>query len=656
MVRPPSWAGATGVARPMAITMDGRGRRGGGASSALGVPSLTERARAFSLAQRHTLRVKTLRMVLPIGAVGIALLYGFALTSSWQIGRGRLSVGEVQVTADDLTMKNPKYFGATKDGGRYEVRARQAVVSFNQQAPIQLVDIDGDLIQSNNVVTKLKSKHGLLDNAKSQLELYDGIEIDASNGLKARLSRATIYSKENRIVSKQPVDVMTPTGRVQGSAMTMRTDTREVAFVGNVAVRLVQSEQTGVALGRDARQPVDVTAEQLHVNDAVRTAVFMGDVAAVQGDSMLKTPELHVSYEGKSAAEMATATPGQSSQGSRLSRLIGKNGAIVTAGTDRRVSSDEVDFDAKANTALFTGNVLVNQQKNVLQGRRLFVDRKTGRSRLESPSEPGQPSGRIAATFYQTERATAATKPKGGVGEAAAGAQPAVFGSFKTDPNAPMDIEADTLDVFDTAKNAVFRGNVKAQQGDFVVRTVEMTAFYSGSTGLGLSGAAEETGAKTEPGTQKAPAQITRVEAKQKVLITSKDGQSATGDWANFDMKANTVIMGDKVVVTRGKDIAEGPRLKIDLTTGMYRFELEGDAAPGPATSASPPQTSPAPAAPVDPASRSCPPGKQCLLFYPKEAQDKAKEAVKKLLPDAPAKPSEGWQPSTSASPVLRSD
>jgi len=634
----------------MAITMDARGRRGGAGAPVLGVPSLAERGRSFRLAQRHTLLVKVLRMALPVGAVGVAAFYGLALTSSWQLGHGRLSVGEVQVTADDLTMKDPKYFGVTKDGGRYEVRAKKAVVAFSQQAPIKLIDIDGDLVQPNNVVTKLTAKHGLLDNAKSQLELYDGVEIDASNGLKARLSRATIYSKEHRIVSKQPVDVMTPTGRVQGSAMTMRTDTREASFVGNVAVRLVQSGagQTTVALGRDSRQPVDVTAEQLHVNDTAKTAVFMGDVVAVQGDSVLKTPELHISYEGKPASEPAVAAPGQPSEGSRLSRLIGKSGAVVTAGSDRRVSSDQVEFDAKANTALFTGNVLVNQQKNVLQGRRLFVDRKTGRSRLEAPSEPGQPTGRIAATFYQSERAVAAAKPKAAAVEAATGAQQGVFSSFKTDPNAPMDVEAETLDVHDAARNAVFRGNVKAQQGEFVVRTVELTAHYSGQTGLGLSGASDETGGK-------APAQITRVEARQKVIITSKDGQTATGDWANFDIKANTVLMGDRVVVSRGKDVAEGPRLKIDLTTGMYRFELETEAAAAPATSASPPQTSPAPA--KDPAARTCPPGKQCLLVYPKEAQEKAKEAVKKFLPDASTnKPSEGWKPSTSASPVLRSD
>jgi len=319
------------------------------------------------------------------------------------------------------------------------------------------------------------------------------------------------------------------------------------------------------------------------------------------------------------------------------------------------VTSDEAEFDAKADTALFTGNVVVNQLKNVLQGKRLFVDRKTGKSRLETPAEAGQPAGRIAATFYQNDgKAGSQPKPKSQAGEAASAVQGSVFGTFKTDPNAPIDIEADTLDVHDQAKQAIFRGKVKSQQGDFIVRTIEMTVFYTGQSGFGLPRSGDEAA-------DKGGSQLTRVEARQKVLIVSKDGQTATGDWANFDVKANTVLMGDHVVVSRGKDVAEGPRLKIDLTTGMYRFELESEPAKAPAApanKASPVLTAPETPQPTSPTGRECPPGKQCLLFYPKDAQEKAKGAIKKILPDAPAgnKASDGWQPSTSASPVQRSD
>ena len=82
---------------------------------------------------------------------------------------------------------------------------------------------------------------------------------------------------------------------------------------------------------------------------------------------------------------------------------MAKNGTVVTIGTDRRVSSEQAEFDAKADTALFTGDVVVNQLRNVLQGKRLFIDRKAGTSHLETPAEGGQPAGRIAATFYQSD-------------------------------------------------------------------------------------------------------------------------------------------------------------------------------------------------------------------------------------------------------------
>ena len=588
-----------------------------------GAAEPAERARAFRRARRHSLLVKMLRIGLPAGAACVVGYYALTLGVSWQLGAGRLNVGEIQLTPDDLTMKNPTYFGLTKEGGRYEIRAKKAVVEFNKAAPIKLIDIDGDLLQANNVATKLKAKHGLLDNAKSELELYDGIEIDASNGMKARMSRAMVYSKEHRVISKHPVDLTMPTGSVQGSSMTLRTDTREATFVGAVKAHLVSAAQPGraapAALGRDSRQPVDVTADQLYVNDTDKTALFMGKVVAVQGDSTLKAPELHITYEGKAAVEQLTgATPQQPGDGSRLSRLVAKNGTVVTMGADRRVSSEQAEFDANADTALFLGDVVVNQQRNVLQGKRLFIDRKAGKSHLETPAEGGQPAGRIAATFYQGDQRAGAQPKKA----AAAAAQDGVMGSFKMDPNAPMDIEADTLDVYDAEKRAVFHGNVKSKQGDFTVRTVEMIAFYSGSAGFGLSGGGDEASNKT-------PSQLTRVEAKQKVLITSKDGQTASGDWAIFDTKANTVLLGDSVTVTRVKDVVQGSRLKIDLTSGMYRFEDESvvqaatEASLVPAVSASPPLT----VAPAPPANnlegRVCPPGKTCALIYPEAGRGK---------------------------------
>src|SRR5262249_14768780 len=117
----------------MAITRGARAAPMGSAPWA--AADVKERAPAFRVARRPSLLVKMLRLVLPIGAVSLSLLYALTLSVSWQFGPGRLKVGQVQVNADDLTMKNPTYFGLTKDGGRYEVRAKKAILEFAKDAP-----------------------------------------------------------------------------------------------------------------------------------------------------------------------------------------------------------------------------------------------------------------------------------------------------------------------------------------------------------------------------------------------------------------------------------------------------------------------------------------------------------------------------------------
>jgi LPS export ABC transporter protein LptC/lipopolysaccharide transport protein LptA len=586
---------------------------------------IAERAKAFALANRHSRLVRLLRLSLPAAAALVLFGYITVLTVNWHLSSGRFSVGAITITADDLTMKDAGYSGTTKEGGRYEVRSRRAVVSFNQNAPIKLIDVTGELFQTNNVTTKLKSKHGILDNAKGELELYDGIEIDASNGLVARLVRAKVYNKENRIVSNDPVSASTPTGSVQAASMVMNTKTHLTKFKGSVAVRMMPaSSQTTLAVGKDARAPVDINSEELDVDDTRKTAHFRGNVSALQGDTMLNTPYLFVKYEGKGSGMLgAEKSPDPAAdKGARVKFLWARNGVDLTMSGDRRVTSELADFDVAADTAMFAGRVNVNQGKNTLRGGKLNIDRKSGKSRLE-PEDAGPSAGRVAASFHQNTPAGHAKQPR------APGPADALFGSFKTDPNAPMNVEANLLDIYDASKKAVFTGNVVAQQGDLTIRTVELTAFYSGGAAFGAG----------DGGDDKSQSQLVRVETKHKVVITSKDDRTAIAEWANFDVKANTALLGGGVTVVRGKDIAEGPRLKIDLTTGMYRFEVDSEAAAADRKGGEPPPPAIAPAvpsAPVKAEDRTCPPGKQCMLFYPKDVKDKAKELLKKKNAPAP--------------------
>lgn len=135
---------------------------------------------------------------------------------------------------------------------------------------------------------------------------------------------------------------------------------------------------------------------------------------------------------------------------------------------------------------------------------------------------------------------------------------------FSRDNNAPIDIESDTLEVQDAQKLAIFRGNVKAVQADMTLRSKELHVKYSGDK------SAQGTGSR-----------ITTIRAKGKVVITTKDDQTATSDWALFDVKSQTVTIGGDVVLSQGENVIKGDRLVIDLKTSRSRFENKGDIATG---------------------------------------------------------------------------
>jgi lipopolysaccharide export system protein LptA len=67
---------------------------------------------------------------------------------------------------------------------------------------------------------------------------------------------------------------------------------------------------------------------------------------------------------------------------------------------------------------------------------------------------------------------------------------------------------------------------------------------------------------------------IRRLEAKGSVVVTQKD-QVVTGETAIFDTKENLITMLGGVVLTQGKNVLRGDRLKVDMATGVSRVESD---------------------------------------------------------------------------------
>jgi lipopolysaccharide export system protein LptA len=140
------------------------------------------------------------------------------------------------------------------------------------------------------------------------------------------------------------------------------------------------------------------------------------------------------------------------------------------------------------------------------------------------------------------------------------------FQAYQGSTDEPINIEADVLEVDDKQKQAVFKGNVVARQGGFSLQARELAVYYTGEPGGQVAGAGDGGNGG-----------ISRIEAKGKVLVTTRDDQTATSEWANFDVDEQLVTIGGNVVLSQDENVLRGDRLVINLRTGTSRFEVEGE-------------------------------------------------------------------------------
>ena len=130
--------------------------------------------------------------------------------------------------------------------------------------------------------------------------------------------------------------------------------------------------------------------------------------------------------------------------------------------------------------------------------------------------------------------------------------------------NAPVDFEADHIEVQDQAKRAMLSGNVNIRQGDLTLRAARMTIAYTGTV----------TGGNPD---------INRLDASGGVTVRSPS-ETASGEFATYDLNRRIITMLGGVTLNQGANVLRGGRLVIDLTSGRSIIDGRSSGPTGSAT------------------------------------------------------------------------
>lgn len=122
------------------------------------------------------------------------------------------------------------------------------------------------------------------------------------------------------------------------------------------------------------------------------------------------------------------------------------------------------------------------------------------------------------------------------------------------DTDAPIDVDAERIEVRDRDNQALFSGTVRVRQGDLRLNadTLRITYRKAGNSPV-----------------------ILRLDAKGAVELVSPS-ERARGDFGIYDVENRLLTLIGGVVLNQGQSVLRGGRLAIDLVSG--RSQLDGGA------------------------------------------------------------------------------
>ncbi|KGJ04338.1 lipopolysaccharide export system protein LptA [Paracoccus halophilus] len=150
-------------------------------------------------------------------------------------------------------------------------------------------------------------------------------------------------------------------------------------FLG-LSVSAALGQGAGFGSAQDTGLPVEVTADNLSVDQNTGMATFTGKVLIVQGEMRL-------------AADSVTVTYAEGSR--RRISALNAQGAVTLVSGDDAAEANAAVYDVESGNIVLTGDVLLTQGESVLAGDKVTVDLATGtanasgrvRSLLQSEGE-----------------------------------------------------------------------------------------------------------------------------------------------------------------------------------------------------------------------------------------------------------------------------
>jgi lipopolysaccharide export system protein LptA len=158
------------------------------------------------------------------------------------------------------------------------------------------------------------------------------------------------------------------------------------------------------SLGPGSDGPMDITADELEVQNKACISIWRGKAEALQGQARLRADVIRAFLQTKPGASTGTGACGD------VIRIEAEGSVYYVTSKDQRVRGDAGVYEASNETVTLTGDVVAVQGQNVLRGTKMVFNTKTGEGRMLGNATGVNAKARPRGVFYPAKKQESASK------------------------------------------------------------------------------------------------------------------------------------------------------------------------------------------------------------------------------------------------------
>ena len=192
---------------------------------------------SYRVAIAHSTQVKRLKILLPIAAVVISLIFiGVSVVRTYLLEN--VSIEAAKIENGKIVMEKPAISGRNSDGIEYSMSAARALQDIRNPNLMTLENVKAAVPVNDDLIARIVANEGVFDRSTDRIDMTKPFTITLNSGIEAQFQSAHLDVKAGKLITEEPISITSKEASILAQKLKMTDKGRIITFEGKVRVNV----------------------------------------------------------------------------------------------------------------------------------------------------------------------------------------------------------------------------------------------------------------------------------------------------------------------------------------------------------------------------------------------------------------------------------